>query len=140
MDHHGQARLQGRVTLTANTTYYVSTTGNDSTGNGSSGNPWLTLQHAWNVITTFDLGGYTATIQLADGTYTGGLFVSSAPIGGNVVINGNTTTPANVIVTSSSLATIRIACPIQVTLQNFEVRNSAVSTYGVQQRMGLTST
>jgi hypothetical protein len=27
-------------------TYYVSSTGNDSTGNGSSGTPWLTLAHA----------------------------------------------------------------------------------------------
>jgi hypothetical protein len=34
------------------TTYYISTTGNDATGNGSFGNPWKTLFKATSMVTT----------------------------------------------------------------------------------------
>lgn len=34
-------------------TYYISTTGNDTTGNGSIGLPWKTLKKATTVVTTF---------------------------------------------------------------------------------------
>lgn len=60
-----------RQVLTADTTYNVSTTGSDA-GDGSAGNPWLTIQHAVGVISsTVDLNGFNVTIQLADGTYDG---------------------------------------------------------------------
>ena len=45
-------------------TYYIATTGNDSTGNGSSSTPWLTLSKAYTSSTTGD------TIIVKDGTYT----------------------------------------------------------------------
>lgn len=45
-------------------TYYISPSGNDTTGNGSSGNPWLTLAKAYASSTTSD------TIVCKDGTYT----------------------------------------------------------------------
>lgn len=48
----------------AQTTYYVSTSGDDTTGNGSSGSPWATIQKANDNAADGD------TIQLADGTYT----------------------------------------------------------------------
>lgn len=48
----------------AATTWYVATTGNDSTGDGSSGNPWLTLQKCHNSAASGD----TCIIQA--GTYT----------------------------------------------------------------------
>lgn len=44
-------------------TYYVSKTGNDTTGTGSSGNPWLTLQKAETAATTGD------TVNVSVGTY-----------------------------------------------------------------------
>ena len=45
-------------------TYYVSTTGNDGTGDGSIGNPWLTLYKATNTVTSGN------TIHVNAGTYT----------------------------------------------------------------------
>lgn len=50
---------------TCTTNYYVSTTGNDSTGNGSPGNPWATVQHA---DSTSPAAG--SCINVAGGTYT----------------------------------------------------------------------
>lgn len=44
--------------------YYIATTGNDTTGNGSSGNPWATISKAVASSTAGD------TIVMAAGTYT----------------------------------------------------------------------
>jgi hypothetical protein len=47
-----------RHKLTTTTNYYVATTGNDSTGTGAIGAPWLTLQHAIDFIANnVDFGG-----------------------------------------------------------------------------------
>lgn len=121
-------RASTREKLTANRTYYIRTDGSDSnTGLAdTSGAAFLTIQKAWNVIVTLDLAGYTATIQIADGTYTGGLGATVGPVGGNVTINGNSGTPANVIVSTAGNS-ISATTRATITLTNFEVRSSAAS-------------
>lgn len=54
--------------LTAGVTVYVATTGNDSTGDGTSAAPFKTIQKAINELPK-DLGGYHAIIDIANGTY-----------------------------------------------------------------------
>ncbi len=91
-----------RVKLTANRTYYVRTDGNDSNDglSNTSGGAFLTIQKAVDVIAALDIGGYIVTIQVADGTYTGAVTLKD-PVGwaadGNLVLQGNTTTPANCV-------------------------------------------
>ena len=59
-----------RIALTANTTFYISTTGSDATGDGSVGNPWRTIQHGVDYIcNSLDLVNFHAILQLAPGTY-----------------------------------------------------------------------
>lgn len=73
---------QTRMTLTANTTFYVATTGNDSNSGLLVGSPWLTLSHAAAFIqNSVDFNGKTVTIQIADGTYNGTqvLFYGNCP-------------------------------------------------------------
>src|SRR5215218_4878641 len=102
-------RFDIRTKLAADVTYYVNvTTGNDTTGDGSSGAPWQTLQKAlfWGAQ-NLDLNGFTYKIELADGTYAGitvGTDVTHPGFqgGGNVWIHGNDTTPANVHILGSS--------------------------------------
>ena len=94
-----------RTRLSANQTYYVSNSGNDTTGNGTSGSPWATIQKAVNyVATTIDCSNFAVTIQLADGTYAGVL--NAAPFMGTdartITITGNTSTPSNVVVNNGS--------------------------------------
>ena len=88
--------------LTANTNYYVATTGNDTTGDGSSGLPWATIQHAVDYISSMvDISGYTCTVNVATGTYAP--FTVLKPfIGGVPLFLGNTTTPSNVLISSST--------------------------------------
>lgn len=54
--------------LTEGVTVYVSTNGNDSTGDGSSSAPFATIQKAINALPK-DLGGNHAQIDIANGTY-----------------------------------------------------------------------
>src|ERR1700734_1516651 len=74
-----------RITLTGNTNYYVATTGSDS-NLGTSGSPWLTLQHAHDyLISNVDFAGFTVTINVAAGTYAG--FLCFSPWTGNGDLN-----------------------------------------------------
>jgi hypothetical protein len=102
----------GREVLTADRTYYVRADGSDSNDGlaNTSGGAFLTRQHAYDVITsTLDLGGKTVTIKLADGTYSGALLLAQPWTGGgSIVLEGNTTTPANVIVSSAD--GVKVAC------------------------------
>ena len=62
-----------RTLLTGNVTYYWNcSTGNDSTGTGTSGNPWKTPAHVYNYVQQhLDLGGqYVVTAQGQNATCT----------------------------------------------------------------------
>ena len=98
----------GREVLSANRTYYVRTDGSDS-NNGlanTSGGAFLTIQKAADVITeTLDLASYTATVQVADGTYTSGVTLRKCHGRGGygvAVLQGNSGTPANVVISATS--------------------------------------
>ena len=102
----------GRTTLIANQTLYVSASGSDTTGAGTVGNPWATGTKAYEYIrSNLNLNGFDVIISCADGTYTttGPKFllhtsnVSSDDWvgGGRIILRGNTTTPANVVINAS---------------------------------------
>jgi hypothetical protein len=119
-----------REQLTANRTYYVSTTGNDSNNGLTVGNPFLTIQKAVNTVCgTLDCGGYNVTIQLADGTYTSGVtlfpFIASS---GQVFIKGNVTTPGNVIISPSAGHAVQSYTPTPLwNIQSLKLQASAGS-------------
>lgn len=101
------ADLGIREVLAANRTYYVRTDGNDSNDGlaNTSGGAFLTVQKAVDIVSALDIAGYTVTIQIADGTYTGGVNlknVSGFAAPGNLVIQGNNGTPANVVISPTS--------------------------------------
>lgn len=100
----------GRELLSSNRTYYVRTDGSDS-NNGlanTSGGAFLTIQKAVNVISsTLELNGYDVTVQLGDGTYTAGASMrqvvgADSTSQSKITIVGNTSTPSNVIVSTTS--------------------------------------
>lgn len=101
----------GREVLTAARTYFVATTGNDSNNGLTAGTPFLTVQKAVNVAYGLDFNGQVVTIQIADGTYAGGVLLSGPAVGqtapAQLIIQGNMVTPANVVF---SFATAGSAC------------------------------
>lgn len=111
-----------RLRLTGNANYYVATTGNDS-NNGSIGSPWLTIQHAVSVIqNAVDLSGFTININVADGTYTGGVQIIG-PFTGSGVVNliGNTTTPANCVISTTAANCIDCSQGTLLNVQGFKL-------------------
>lgn len=99
----------GRPKQADNIYLYVSTAGNDTTGDGSQGNPFKTPQRAMDrlmgadapyTFCGFESNGWVAVIQLADGTYTmpantHGIYVgyNGRTGGGSVYIQGNASNP-----------------------------------------------
>lgn len=69
-------RVGAAPVLKAGKKIYVSTTGNDETGDGSESSPYATIQKAIDSLPK-NLGGNTVTINVASGTYNA---VSGSPI------------------------------------------------------------
>lgn len=117
---------QFREKLTADRTYYVRTDGSDSnTGlSNTSVGAFLTIQKAVDIASAFDLNGFTVTIQLGDGTYTG-VVAGKAYVGqGLISIDGNAATPGNVVVSTASTSFNMSNCG-SYRLRNFRVQASA---------------
>lgn len=102
----GTADVTPRERLTANRTYYVRTDGNDANTGlvNSAGGAFLTIQKAVDVAAAIDLVIYTITISVQDGTYSPSSTINLKPYlgAGPITIQGNVTTPANVLVSSSA--------------------------------------
>ena len=98
-----------REVLTANRTLYVRTDGSD--GNDGSANDaahaFLTPGAAYSAALKLDLNGFTVTLQLADGAYASGIAAASPPVGGNIVVSGNPTTPTSVAISMRASSTWR---------------------------------
>ena len=86
--------MQKNMGLDANMTVYVAVSGSDSTGNGSSTSPYQTITKALSVIPK-NLNGYSATINIASGSYaevltivgfTGGTLTFTGAVGETVSI------------------------------------------------------
>lgn len=95
----------GREVLSAARTYYVRTDGSDS-NNGlanTSGGAFLTIQKAVDTIYGLDINTKAVTIQIGDGTYSNGATFNGPFLGsGEVTIQGNSGTPANVLLNTGA--------------------------------------
>jgi hypothetical protein len=91
--------------------YYVRKTGHDDTGDGSTGNPWLTISKA---LDTIAIGG-GHTVKIGDGTYaenTQGTTYFSVyrNFAAEVVFESESGIAANVIITGSAHVTYDTLC------------------------------
>lgn len=95
-----------REVLAANRTYYVRTNGSDTNSGlvDDAAGAFLTVAKAVSVVLSIDNNGYQVIIKIADGTYTQtSNTVLTEWVGSAVpIIRGNTTTPANVVLTTST--------------------------------------
>jgi hypothetical protein len=127
----------GRIRMAANTSFFVSTTGSDSANTGlTAASPFATIQHALNYIANnVDLAGLIATIQLADGTYSAGVLMTQPFVGGgpaNVVINGNSVTPTNVVLSTSGVCLQATGSGVGFSVQNLKMTSSAAHCILIQ--------
>ncbi len=117
--------------LTGNRIYYVRTDGSDSNDGlaDTAGGAFLTIQKAIDTVLTIDLGGHAVTIQVGAGTYAAGVNLSTAFVGGNVTLVGDTTTPSNVVISPSSGNCIAVTNKASLTIGGFKLVASA--GYGI---------
>ena len=121
----GGGGSSGKTVLTADTTYYIATTGNDTTGNGSSGAPWATINKACNYIrANIEALDFAITIQLADGTYNLTTPAVIRYLTATVIIRGNVATPANVVVHNATGTVLDIQHCSSVTVQGMKLTNA----------------
>jgi len=123
-----------RERLTANRTYYVRTDGSDS-NNGltnTSGGAFLTIQAAVDlVVSTLEIPrNIEVTIKLADGTYTGATTVPTFFGNASLKIEGNTTTPGNVIISTTSATAFYFTSTLAVTLTGMKI-TTTTSGYAI---------
>lgn len=93
------------VGIVPQTTFFVnSSTGSDTTGDGlSTGTAWLTLGHAVSVLATYNLGGQTITVQMANtGVIYPGPATFSPPSNGTIIIRGDPANKANYTVSRAA--------------------------------------
>jgi hypothetical protein len=121
-----------RDKLNADRDYYVRTDGsNSNTGlANTSGAAFLTLQKAADVVGALDLNGFTATVHVADGTYTGGVVLPNYVGSGLLAFVGNTSTPANCIISTTSADCFSGQVAKAFTTNGFKVQ-SATSGVGI---------
>jgi hypothetical protein len=121
-----------RSILSANQIYYVNgTTGNDANNGLTSGTAWATMAQAMLGISQVDFNGYAVTVQVADGTYASFTVPICVGQGGAwaLTINGNSTTPSNVVFTSSTQqSTFNILAFCSATIQNCLFSNTHTGT------------
>lgn len=90
-----------RKYLTSDTTFYVRVDGNNANSGlaNNAGGAWLTLQHAYDALANnYDLRGYTATVNVGNGTYTSGINATHPNTTGFIKFVGNVATPNNCLV------------------------------------------
>ena len=104
-----------------NTTIYVATSGNDSTGDGSSGKPFASIQRAVNALPK-DLNGFTAYINVAPGSYTGDTTVFGF-FGGSIFVQAQDTANKPTIVGAMNI----YHCSAKIFFKYFTMNTSGKS-------------
>jgi len=98
-------------------TIYVSASGDDESGDGSSDTPYLTIQKGIDEATTMD------TVMVLDGIYTGGVIIDNKQI--SLIGESMTDTKINVPITEPNISIMDT--PDTVRIENFKIKrgNSA---------------
>jgi len=125
-----------RRKLVTGLTYYVRTDGDDANDGLSDDvlGAFLTIQHAVDVVSELDIHGMNLVIQLADGTYNEGVSLKNVigyAVEGNLIIKGNTATPANVVVNLANYGINAIGLNTTWLIQDMKLVDSPSSTLGV---------
>lgn len=116
-----------REVLTAARTYYVRTDGADTNSGlaDTAAGAFLTIQKAIDVASSLDLNGYNVTIQVANATWTQALTLKQPAGVGTCTLQGDTTTPANcTISTTSANAITASGAPIIWTLSGLRLQTT----------------
>lgn len=127
----GVAYSDFRRILRSSINFYVAPGGSDSNSGQSVGQPWATLQKAWNTIRDhFDVNGKFVTVNVAAGSLAAGLEARGTVLGadgGAVRFLGDPTTPANVTVAPTTTSAFFAGSGAQYSIDGFNIRGQGAS-------------
>ncbi len=132
----------GRWVLQADTTIYVDPVNGNDNNDGlvaGSGGAFLTRQEAWDAAANrIDLHGHNLIIQHAAGTYTDTLVTDgNVPVGGHIILQGDTTTPDNVVISPAGTANgIQVDTPLCTAIKGFKFQSTTSSGIAVYAHEG----
>ncbi|MCF2522355.1 hypothetical protein [Bradyrhizobium sp. G127] len=112
-----------REKLTANRDYYVRGDGDDSHNglSNTSGGAFLTKQKAVNVVVnTLDLNGYAVVVHVGSGTATDAVLMDKPVVGGTLTLQGDTSTPSNVVVAVANDYAINVLGNAELYVKGFK--------------------
>ena len=112
--------MQSEGGMSANTQLYVSASGSDTTGTGTQSAPYASVNKALSVLPK-NLGGYTATITVLAGSYTGDITING--FNGGALVIGGTATAANQVVTGAVTIT-NCTASVKVQYMSFQSTSS----------------
>lgn len=137
VNNPGSSSSSGRELLTADRTYYVRTDGNDSNDGlaNTSGGAFLTIQKGINTACSIDVGIYNVVVQVGAGTYTAALTLKPWTGGGTMTLRGDTSTPANVVISVTSDTCVTASMAREWTVEGFKLATTT-SGNGLRIRTG----
>ena len=120
----------GEITpLDADMTVYVATTGSDTTGDGTSSNPYETITYALSKVPKF-LNGHAASVVIEAGVYLEDIMISGFTGSLQLLIKGNITVNSISVEYSSVLINSSVAAKYTITTQWISIKNrSAYESY-----------
>lgn len=123
-----KATVGGRESLGANRTYYVRADGSDSNDGltNSAGGAFLTIPKAITEFLKLDTSIYNVTIKVGSGTYTAPINISDWVGSGELSVEGDTTTPSNVVISTTSASAIMVNATLtkKLTIKGFRLQTT----------------
>lgn len=128
----GSGTVQGSITTrndnpsSIGNTYYVATTGNDTNGNGSQDNPWLTIAKAASMVSAGD------TVRIKAGTYNEQVVISKSGTANNYItfMSDDPNNKAVITRAPTSNGTIRIVDKSYNRFKNLNIYNTGTGSQG----------
>jgi hypothetical protein len=103
-------RFAPRIPLTSDLTFFVDASAGSDSNTGLIGSPVQTIQRAFDIIRDqYDLAGWVATVQLANGAYSTGLRLRGRLMGqqspASLILKGNSASPSSVTISDTTVPT-----------------------------------
>jgi hypothetical protein len=138
-DYAAMRTLLGiREVLTANRTYFVRTDGNDNNTGlvDSSGGAFRNIQKGIDVAASLDISIYTVTIRVGAGTWAEDIILKRPLGAGDCILEGDTTTPSNVILTGNGSHAVTFDQPGVWLVRGFRPAATGTGAVGAGIRAG----
>jgi hypothetical protein len=121
-------QLLPRNVLSADTTFYLSPTGDDANGDGTAAHPWATPSSAYYTLQrSYHLAGHTVTLKLAPGTYNDSMQAYGPLVGQRpndptgLVFEGDVSNPSSVMMNPASGFSFGGAYNVAFTVRGFKL-------------------